>query len=282
MAEGGGYSGPLVYRDGEGMRPDVAAAFDRMSAAARHAGSIWSSSRASARTPSRPSSSHGHPDPRWVAPPGHSLHRCATELDLGPSSAYGWLAANARRFGFVQRYSWEAWHYGFAAGPPPCSQAGNALSPDGEARRRRKRRGAAELRPGAVPGGAAALGLALERLARTARRAGDGRVGLQPEGRVPGRRPRHRPVHAGHRALLRAARPVRPDRLDRCAGAPDVGPAASLPLRPACARRLQRGRGGRRGLLLHPPTRRPAPTWRASWPWPTGQGSCCRRRSKCG
>ena len=46
-----------------------------------------------------------HPDPRWVAPPGRSLHRCATELDLGPSSAYGWLAANARRFGFVQRYS---------------------------------------------------------------------------------------------------------------------------------------------------------------------------------
>lgn len=50
-----------------------------------------------------------HPDPRWVAPPGQSLHRCATELDLGPSSAYGWLAANAPRFGFVKRYSWEPW-----------------------------------------------------------------------------------------------------------------------------------------------------------------------------
>ena len=36
-----------------------------------------------------------HPDPTWVAPPGHSLHRCATELDLGPETAYGWLAANA-------------------------------------------------------------------------------------------------------------------------------------------------------------------------------------------
>ena len=54
-----------------------------------------------------------HPDPQWVAPPGHSLHRCATELDLGPGSAYAWLAANASRFGFVQRYSWEAWHFGF-------------------------------------------------------------------------------------------------------------------------------------------------------------------------
>src|SRR5512144_1758356 len=47
-----------------------------------------------------------HPDPRWVAPPGHSLHRCATELDLGSSSAYGWLNANAPRFGFVRRYGW--------------------------------------------------------------------------------------------------------------------------------------------------------------------------------
>ena len=34
MASGGGYSGPLVYRNGEGMRPDVAAAFDKMAAAA--------------------------------------------------------------------------------------------------------------------------------------------------------------------------------------------------------------------------------------------------------
>ena len=42
-----------------------------------------------------------NPDPRWVAPPGTSLHRCATELDLGPASAYAWLAANARRFGFL-------------------------------------------------------------------------------------------------------------------------------------------------------------------------------------
>ena len=45
-----------------------------------------------------------HPDPKWVAPPGESLHRYATELDLGPRAAYGWLAANAARFGFVQRY----------------------------------------------------------------------------------------------------------------------------------------------------------------------------------
>jgi len=46
-----------------------------------------------------------------VAPPGTSLHRYGTELDLGPPATYAWLAANARQFGFIQRYKWEAWHY---------------------------------------------------------------------------------------------------------------------------------------------------------------------------
>ena len=131
MASGGGYSGPLVYRTGEGMRPDVAAAFDRMAAAARGAGVsllVVSGFRSDAE---QAALFAAHPDPTWVAPPGHSLHRCATELDLGPESAYSWLAANASRFGFVQRYSWEAWHYGLAVGPPPCSDAGNALSGTG-------------------------------------------------------------------------------------------------------------------------------------------------------
>ncbi|UUY01692.1 transglycosylase SLT domain-containing protein [Svornostia abyssi] len=54
-----------------------------------------------------------NPDPRWVAPPGKSLHRLGTELDLGPPAAYGWLAANAPRFGFIKRYSWEPWHFGY-------------------------------------------------------------------------------------------------------------------------------------------------------------------------
>jgi hypothetical protein len=133
MASGGGYSGPLVYRNGEGMRPDVAAAFDRMAAAAGADGIsllVVSGFRSDAE---QAALFAAHPDPTWVAPPGHSLHRCATELDLGPDAAYGWLAANASRFGFVQRYSWEAWHYGFDAGPPPCSEAGNALGGAGGA-----------------------------------------------------------------------------------------------------------------------------------------------------
>jgi len=113
MASGGGYSGPLVYRQGEGMRPDVAAAFDRMAAAAAGAGLTLVVNSGFRSDAEQAALFAANPDPRWVAPPGQSLHRCATELDLGPSSAYGWLAANAGSFGFVQRYSWESWHYDY-------------------------------------------------------------------------------------------------------------------------------------------------------------------------
>ncbi len=127
MASGGGYSGPLAYRSGEGMRPDVAAAFDQMAAAASHAGLSLVVNSGFRSDAEQAALFAAHPDPTWVAPPGKSLHRCATELDLGPETAYGWLAENASRFGFVQRYSWEAWHYGFTAGPAPCSTAGNGI-----------------------------------------------------------------------------------------------------------------------------------------------------------
>jgi D-alanyl-D-alanine carboxypeptidase len=109
-ASGGGYDGPLAERQGERMRPDVARAFDRMERAARADGiallviSGFRSDAEQAILFAR------HPDPKWVAPPGRSLHRLATELDLGPPSAYGWLASHAERFHFTRRYSWEAWH----------------------------------------------------------------------------------------------------------------------------------------------------------------------------
>ena len=131
MATGGGYGGTLVFRDGEGIRPDAAAAYDQMAAAARADGIVLIVVSGFRSDAEQAELFAAHPDPTWVAPPGQSLHRCATELDLGPSSAYGWLAANAGRFGFVQRYSWEAWHYGFASGPAPCSPEGEAVSADG-------------------------------------------------------------------------------------------------------------------------------------------------------
>jgi len=131
MASGGGYSGPLAERQGKGLRPDVAAAFDQMALAASAAGVTLSITSAFRSDAEQAALFAANPDPTWVARPGTSLHRCATELDLGPSAAYGWLAANASRFGFTQRYSWEAWHYGFVAGPAPCSEAGNSVGAGG-------------------------------------------------------------------------------------------------------------------------------------------------------
>jgi hypothetical protein len=133
MATGGGYSGPLVYRQGKPMRPDVAAAFDRMAAAAAADGISLVVSSAYRSDAEQAALFAAHPDPTWVAPPGQSLHRCGTELDIGPSTAYGWLAANAPRFDFTQRYSWEPWHYGYIGGPPPCSAAGNQTTAGGSA-----------------------------------------------------------------------------------------------------------------------------------------------------
>ncbi len=127
MASGGGYSGPLAYRQGKPMRPDVAAAFDRMAAAAKRDGITLVISSAFRSDAEQARLWEQNPDPRWVAPPGQSLHRCATELDLGPPSAYGWLAAHAGQFDFVKRYSWEPWHYGYAGGPAPCSAAGDRV-----------------------------------------------------------------------------------------------------------------------------------------------------------
>jgi hypothetical protein len=112
-ANAGEYRGPFAYRQGKPMRPDVAIAFDRMAAAARADGvglivtSAFRTDAEQARLFAQ------HPDPKWVAPPGKSLHRLGTELDLGPPSAYAWLARNAERFHYTQRYSWEPWHYGF-------------------------------------------------------------------------------------------------------------------------------------------------------------------------
>lgn len=134
-ATGGGYSGPLLYRDGKPMCPAVAAAYDLMDAAARGAGvdlvvvSGFRSDAEQAVLFAR------HPDPKWVARPGRSRHRDATELDLNMGdggAAHAWLAANGSRFGFVQRYSWEPWHWGYVpgcgAGRAPTMTAASAAS----------------------------------------------------------------------------------------------------------------------------------------------------------
>jgi soluble lytic murein transglycosylase-like protein len=114
---GGGYGGPFAYRQGKPMRPDVALAFDRMERTARAAGVTLLIASAYRSDAEQAVLFRQRPDPRWVAPPGRSLHRFATELDLGPPTAYAWLAANAERFHFVQRYPHEPWHYGYTLNP---------------------------------------------------------------------------------------------------------------------------------------------------------------------
>ncbi len=103
------------------MRPDVALAFDRLEAAARAAGHVIVIASAYRSRAEQARLFAANPDPRWVAPPGSSLHRLGTELDLGPRTAYAWLARNAARFGFVLRYPWEPWHFGFSRSPASAS-----------------------------------------------------------------------------------------------------------------------------------------------------------------
>jgi soluble lytic murein transglycosylase-like protein len=98
------------------MRPDVALAFDRMAAAARADGVALVIASAFRSNAEQAALFAAHPDPKWVARPGESLHRLGTELDLGPQVAYAWLAAHAPRFGLIQRYAWEPWHWGLRAG----------------------------------------------------------------------------------------------------------------------------------------------------------------------
>lgn len=73
---GGGYDGPLAYRQGQPMRPDVALAFDRMAAAARNEAGLLLTVTSGFRSDEEQARLWAaKPDPKWVAPPGTSLHR---------------------------------------------------------------------------------------------------------------------------------------------------------------------------------------------------------------
>ena len=62
---------------------------------------------------------------RWVATPRTSAHVAGRAVDVGPSSAASWLAANGDRYGLCQTYRNEPWHYELHADaverdcPPP-------------------------------------------------------------------------------------------------------------------------------------------------------------------
>ena len=198
FAHGGGYDGPLAMRQGKRMRPDVAQAFDRMAAAARADGvqllitSAFRSDAEQAVLFAR------HPDPKWVARPGESLHRYGTELDLGPASAYG--VAGGQR----------------AALPlhPAVRVGGLALRLRTERRaRRRAQRGRrragrrdAGVRAAALRAARSRRRAAVERLRDAAGRAALRGVQLQPVRGQPRGGAGHRPVHAGDGERLRPAR----------------------------------------------------------------------------
>ena len=124
----GEYRGPFAHRQGRPMRPDVALAFDRLAVTARRDGVALVIASAFRSDAEQARLYAANPDPHWVARPGTSLHRLGTELDLGPPSAYRWLAANAPRFGFVKRYAWEPWHWGYSLNAASAAQGDGLAS----------------------------------------------------------------------------------------------------------------------------------------------------------
>ena len=206
------------------MRPDVAVAFDRMAAAARAAGVALVINSAYRSDAEQQRLWDANPDPRWVAPPGTSLHRCGTELDLGLVGRLR-LAGRERRPVRLR---------------PALLLGGLALRLRRTARRRARRRATGSPRPAPSPTAGAAEGPGCP---ASCRRASGRRCWrppsrhdvsaallaaqlmaeseLQPERGLARRRAGHRAVHAGDGRRLRAPRPVRPGRGDRRAGAAD-------------------------------------------------------------
>ena len=123
---GGAYAGPLVHVDGVPICPAVGARYRAMQAAAAAAG-IRLTATSGYRTMAQQAALYQALGPAIAAPPGRSLHHAATELDIavGPagSATHRWLQAHGPAFGFIQRYSWEPWHWGNVHG---CSPSGSA------------------------------------------------------------------------------------------------------------------------------------------------------------
>ena len=194
----GEYTGPLASRQGKPMRPDVAQAFDRMAAAARADGVSLIVNSGFRTDAEQAALFAANPDPNGGWPgraPASTVS--APSSTSGPPSAQGWLAANAERFGFVQRYAWEPWHFGYVRNAGTSSVGYG--SPERPTRGSR-----ALLRPGRVPRRDPPCVPALERLGRAAQRAAVRRVQLQPVRGVRRGSPGHRAVHAGHGERLRA------------------------------------------------------------------------------
>ena len=279
--------GPLVYRQGEGMRPDVAAAFDRhgrrpprrrrlaagqlrLPLGRRAGGALGPASRPALGRAA------GH-----VAAPLRDRAR--------PRPAGGVRAGSRRtreRFGFLQRYAWEAWHYGFVDGSGAVLGGGDEVGPrrTAPADGARGRDQPARLRPGALPRRARGRRAALERLRGAAGRAAawPSRTSTRSRSRPPA--PPGSPSSCRHRGRVRARRPVRRRGRDRRPGPPDGRPAARSSARsssPSPPTTRARRRWPPATASLRSP--RPRPTWPgSSASWAAPGRSPWRRRWRCG
>lgn len=80
-----------------------------------------------------------------TAPPGRSKHEKGLAVDIGPASEYGWLAANAARFGLKRTVKSEPWHFEPSSAEPDSSPSGGGTITEVET--------SGGFRPGAVARG---------------------------------------------------------------------------------------------------------------------------------
>ena len=128
VASGGGYSGPLVYRNGEGMSPDVAAAYDQMSAAAvaaRITLIVVSGFRSDAE---QAELFAAHPDPKWVAPPGKLAPSLRDRAGPRPRNRLRLDRREREPFRLRPALQLGGLAHGFDRPPAPCSDAGNSVA----------------------------------------------------------------------------------------------------------------------------------------------------------
>ena len=290
MASGGGYSGPLVYRDGEGMRPDVAAAFDRMAAAAPRrrrlaAGRLRLPLRrrtgGAVRRPSRPDVGRAA---RSLAAPLRDRAR--------PRSRRRLRLARRQRRPLRLRPALLAGRPGTTAttparrpARPPATRSAAAPGDGGAARRRAG--GATPARPSSRPASARRCSPppptgTSPRPCSPAQLMAESN--FNPFAGLARPAPRASPSSCpAPRASYGLARPLRPGRRDRRPGPPDVGPdrassarpnSPSPPTTPAPPRS--------KPATASRPTPRPRPTSPASSPCSAGPARWSRRASRCG
>ena len=226
------------------MRPDVALAFDRMERAARADGVALIITSAYRSDAEQAVLFRAHPDPKWVAPPGTSLHRYGTELDLGPPAAYGWLAANATRFHFIQRYGHEPWHYGYTLNPRSTPRPGHGGEHQSALPSFVPDRYAPMLARAAMRWNVSAALLAAQLYAES---------NFNPFATSPAGAQGIAQFMPGTAQALGLADPFDAGERDRRAGAPDARPAPSLRVGPARPRRLQRRPGSGGACMCIPP-----------------------------